>query len=73
MARNISTQPGSDEAIAAGCSCPVVDNHHGKGMPGGMFWVDAGCPLHGRPRRDNALGYAEDDARGWIVDDQERG
>ena len=47
--------PGSEEAIAVGCSCPVMDNAHGKGY---MGWVtdDKGqtvyifsgdCPIHG--------------------------
>lgn len=39
--------PGSDAAVAAGCRCPVMDNHHGKGNPLGQFWVNAECPLHG--------------------------
>ena len=44
--------PGSPEAKAAGCLCPVIDNGHGKGC--GMedengkplFYVVVGCPLH---------------------------
>lgn len=47
--------PGSEEAIAAGCSCPVMDNAHGKGYMGGVkgddgntvFIVSSECPLHG--------------------------
>lgn len=43
--------PGSDEAIAAGCTCAVMDNCHGRGrgMDGPRFgWVvTATCPLHG--------------------------
>lgn len=47
--------PGSDEAIEQGCTCPVMDNAHGKGfsLPHGdgttstNFWVSADCPLHG--------------------------
>lgn len=43
--------PGSTEAIKAGCTCPVIDNHHGKGVPVGdllhrEFWITEGCPLH---------------------------
>lgn len=42
--------PGSKEAIDAGCICPVIDNHHGKGVPkwggGTAFWYTEGCPLH---------------------------
>lgn len=26
--------PGSDEAIASGCTCPVIDNGHGRGYMG---------------------------------------
>jgi hypothetical protein len=45
--------PGSDEALKAGCSCPVLDNGHGNGCgrkdkdgtP--LFWITETCPLHG--------------------------
>lgn len=46
--------PGSDEAIKQGCTCPVLDNAHGKGIPtkdGPMFWIAASCPLHGSGTR----------------------
>ena len=35
--------PGSDEALAAGCECAVLDNAHGKGWMGvpGSWWVSA--------------------------------
>ena len=45
--------PGSTEAIEEGCTCPVLDNCHGKGIPmtehdeDMAFWITAGCPLHG--------------------------
>lgn len=42
--------PGSDEALALGCLCPVMDNCHGQGAygPGSdVFWVDDSCKLHG--------------------------
>lgn len=41
--------PGSDEAIAAGCACPVIDNGHGRGYMGqpDVFVYTVGCPLHG--------------------------
>ena len=49
--------PGSDDAIAQGCTCPVIDNHHGEGMPKPLypdgtryFWMSADCPLHGETR-----------------------
>ena len=41
--------PGSDDAVAAGCLCPVHDNARGRGMPGPdgpMYWIADGCPLH---------------------------
>lgn len=39
--------PGSDEAIAKGCTCPVLDNNHGN-KDGDAFWIDLKCPIHGR-------------------------
>jgi hypothetical protein len=40
--------PGSDAAIAKGCTCPVSDNAHGKGYMGhdNIFVYTAGCPVH---------------------------
>ena len=40
--------PGSDEAIKAGCLCPVMDNGHGDGYLGqkGVYVMTEGCPLH---------------------------
>jgi len=37
--------PGSDEAYAEGCKCPILDNQE---MPAGKKWVNADCPLHGK-------------------------
>ena len=48
-------RPGSDEAIAQGCKCPVIDNEHGRGYMGGARDPETGeiayvvsqlCPLH---------------------------
>ena len=45
--------PGSDEAIAQGCNCPVLDNGHGNGSGRTgedgerLFWVSSDCPIHG--------------------------
>lgn len=52
--------PGSDEALALGCRCPVLDNSHGKGAWGypvdesgkPSFWINENCPLHGRPAKE---------------------
>ena len=45
-------KPGSDIAIEQGCTCPVLDNGHGKGRLGDgekFGWViNHGCPLHGK-------------------------
>jgi len=42
--------PGTNEAIRAGCTCPVLDNYYGKGIPmvDGkiVFWYTEGCPIH---------------------------
>lgn len=49
--------PGSEDAIKQGCTCPVMDNFYGRGIPvkaeeGGVevaFWMNGDCPLHGKP------------------------
>ena len=43
--------PGSQAALNRGCKCPVIDNHYGHAKPWGEFgwWINADCPLHGRP------------------------
>lgn len=40
--------PGSDEAIDLGCTCPVLDNGRGSEELGKTrgFWIAGGCPLH---------------------------
>lgn len=45
--------PGSPEAQALNCTCPIDDNHHGagcgktkEGHP--LFWYTSGCPVHTR-------------------------
>jgi hypothetical protein len=40
--------PGSDEAIKQGCTCPVLDNGHGTGYMGqkGIFVFNIDCPVH---------------------------
>jgi len=40
--------PGSDEAVAIGCTCPVMDNARGKGymcIPD-YYWISGDCPVH---------------------------
>lgn len=41
--------PGSDEAVALGCTCPIYDNNHGRRQPWPDWWITAGCPLHTEP------------------------
>ena len=44
--------PGSDAAIAKGCTCPVLDNCHGAGYLVGIkdvYVVTQNCPIHGHP------------------------
>lgn len=40
--------PGSPDATALGCTCPVLDNAFGAGAWGTstLFWRTVGCPLH---------------------------
>jgi hypothetical protein len=49
-------RPGSDDARAAGCVCPVIDNGHGRGC--GVYrgkvvfvWVTS-CPVHQESLRE---------------------
>lgn len=51
--------PGSDEAVKAGCKCPVMDNCRGLGIPittqeGELqvaYWINGDCPIHGMKAR----------------------
>lgn len=46
----LSLNPGSPEAILAGCKCPEIDNHYGKGWEGtpNVYCINGNCPLHGK-------------------------
>lgn len=47
MANEQLDAPGGARAVENGCTCPVLDNGHGKGYMGqGVFVVSVGCPLH---------------------------
>lgn len=57
--------PGSEEACAKGCKCPIFDNQE---MPSNKKWVNADCPLHGKvtaipPRKTEPLSCVKDDPR----------
>lgn len=47
--------PGSPEARAQGCICPVVDNEHGEGLSLTSFLVNQGCPLHWGPHMERQV------------------
>lgn len=51
---NARPNPGSPEAVQRGCTCPVIDNAHGKGVMGfgREWWITDGCPIHA-PTPDN--------------------
>ena len=45
----IEPHPGTNEAIEAGCLCPILDNRHGRGhfmAPDGVYGYNEGCPIH---------------------------
>lgn len=48
--------PGTAEAIKAGCLCPVIDNHYGKGYRGeaGVYIYSEACHIHRRTRDDDS-------------------
>ena len=43
-----AANPGTREASAKGCTCPVLDNNHGRFpvMPPNDWWITQGCPQH---------------------------
>ena len=50
--------PGSYQAVAEGCMCPVMDNSYGKGsgytdLKGNpTFWITKGCKSHDKDLKD---------------------
>jgi hypothetical protein len=49
--RESTPNPGSEEALAQGCICAVLDNNHGRWPVGGPndWWITKGCPVHTGP------------------------
>ena len=48
---NLVDAPGSWQAISKGCTCPVIDNHYGKGRlteTGVAYIIMGDCPIHGK-------------------------
>jgi hypothetical protein len=60
MAETIAAppNPGTKEAEAIGCLCPVLDNCHGKGYMGqeGIFVFTVNCPVHPTLRTEKVDG-----------------
>lgn len=53
MKQTNTPPPGSVEAIALGCTCPVGDNGHGRGAAQSTadekyYWIVDTCPIRGR-------------------------
>jgi len=45
--------PGSYDARQDGCSCPTVENEHGKGYMGSdEYVISKDCPMHGFGEND---------------------
>jgi hypothetical protein len=46
----IQKRPGSNAAVVAGCDCPIIDNHYGRGYRGNgadYGWIVVeGCHMH---------------------------
>jgi len=39
--------PGSNDAVRRGCTCPILDNSKGWGyFKKDSFWITQNCPLH---------------------------
>lgn len=56
MTEDDTPKPGSNEAVAAGCTCAVLDNNRGRfaPFPPDGWWIAATCPIH-------AVADADDD------------
>lgn len=55
---NNSPNPGTVEAINAGCVCPVIDNNHGKGViinGNTCFWLIENCPIHSAKKEEEKV------------------
>jgi hypothetical protein len=55
--------PGTKEAIEAGCKCPRMDNDWGKGAYNDengnpLFWYNSDCQLHGHLLTETVKPYS---------------
>ena len=57
--------PGSDKAVAEGCTCAILDNGRGNEELGKSrgFCITMGCPLHD-PEEGDFTGATEDETWG---------
>lgn len=46
--------PGSKDAIKAGCECPIIDNSYGRGYMGqkNVFIYSIDCIVHNQPEEE---------------------
>ena len=57
--------PGSKEAYAKGCTCPIIDNRYGAGFGPSLpynplFVISENCPIHGGRREKCLINQGED-------------
>lgn len=47
--------PGSHNAVKAGCTCPIIDNHYGKGRREDYneYLINSTCQLHSQIIKQN--------------------
>jgi len=74
MSTNGTLRPGSTEAREKGCTCPILDNHYGRGRGGEGekygWWIVQDCPLHGGPAEEISL--APEDPHGVSEEREDR-
>ena len=46
MLNLVKPNPGSDEAVGMGCSCPRMDNGYGKGSYTDGWVINLSCAVH---------------------------
>lgn len=57
MSDEYDLPPGSDEAIAEGCECPILDNRYGKGAyKAEGYIVSFDCPIHETEQEEKPCG-----------------
>jgi len=61
-------KPGSRKAVESGCTCPILDNGHGRGVFGnpGAYWMTEGCPVHTETVEESKLDQEINDIIKWV-------